>query len=183
MSSDIQKRRLNGRILFAVLFLAISVLLLSQIGSQAKFSSAGKLFAQPAFWPAVSLFGMVFFAIAHIIVLLRRGGHNEEGDGRDQLAEQGFGRFEWLRLAEFFGWFMVYVTLVPRAGYLPATVLFSVALAYRVGYRTLPMLGISALMGTIVVLVFKTFLAVRIPGGEIYELLPDALRNFMIGNF
>ena len=33
------------------------------------------------------------------------------------------------------------------------------------------------------VLVFKSMLSVKIPGGEIYEYLPAALRNFMILNF
>jgi hypothetical protein len=45
------------------------------------------------------------------------------------------------------------------------------------------MLLSSVLIALSIVLVFKTFLEVKIPGGIIYEYLPDTLRNFMILNF
>jgi hypothetical protein len=37
--------------------------------------------------------------------------------------------------------------------------------------------------GLFIVLIFKTFLEVKIPGGAIYEFLPNTLRSFMILNF
>jgi hypothetical protein len=45
------------------------------------------------------------------------------------------------------------------------------------------MLSYSVLTALSIVLVFKTFLEVKIPGGAIYEYLPDTLRTFMILNF
>ena len=45
------------------------------------------------------------------------------------------------------------------------------------------MLGAAAFTGLGIVLVFKAALSVKIPGGAIYEYLPDTLRNFLIVNF
>jgi hypothetical protein len=45
------------------------------------------------------------------------------------------------------------------------------------------MLGSAVLVALAVVVVFKSFLSVKIPGGAIYEYLPDALRSFFILNF
>ena len=78
---------------------------------------------------------------------------------------------------------MVYVFAVPQIGYLLATVIFVTLMALRVGYRGPRMLGIAAATGLGIVLIFKTALSVKIPGGAVYEHLPDALRNFMIVNF
>lgn len=78
---------------------------------------------------------------------------------------------------------MVYVYLVPLIGYLPSSLLFALALAYRSGYRSPKMLGISVATATTVVLMFKTFLQVKVPGGLIYEYLPDALRSLMLTYF
>ena len=84
---------------------------------------------------------------------------------------------------EFAGWFLVYVLVVPTIGYLLATLLFCLLLTWRLGYRSKSRLVAAALTGLAVVLVFKSMLSVKIPGGEIYEFLPAALRNFMILNF
>jgi hypothetical protein len=45
------------------------------------------------------------------------------------------------------------------------------------------MLLYSLITALSIVLVFKTFLEVKIPGGIIYEFLPSTLRSFMILNF
>jgi len=65
-------------------------------------------------------------------------------------------------------------------GYLFSSIIFCVVLAARVGYRSLRTLMISAGLSVAIVLLFKTFLQVRIPGGTVYEYLPDGIRNFMI---
>ena len=44
------------------------------------------------------------------------------------------------------------------------------------------MLGVVGLAFAIVV-IFKAFLQVKIPGGGIYEALPSALRSFMLTYF
>jgi hypothetical protein len=48
------------------------------------------------------------------------------------------------------------------------------------GYRSRLMMGISAAFAVFVVLLFKAFLSVKIPGGMVYEYLPGELRSFFI---
>ena len=158
--------------IFVAVFFLFSLFLLSQIGAETKFSAKGKLFAQPRFWPALSIAGMVFFGLGHLIISLR---NRAPGTG----AELGL----WLRTLEYLAWFMVYVVVVPIIGYLPATLIFMVLLALRQGYRAPKQIAMAAGVGFLIVLVFKAFLSVKIPGGAVYEYLPAALRNFMIVNF
>ena len=168
-----KRERRRGDLVFAVLFLLFSVFLLSQLGEQAQWSKRGKLVAQPAFWPAVSLIGMVIFALLHCLgsVLSQRI------PGR--LREVAF----WCRSAEYALWFLAYVWLVPVLGYVFSTVLFMPLLAFRVGYREPRWLGLSALIGLVIVVLFKSFLSVKIPGAAWYESLPDSIRSFMLLNF
>ena len=60
---------------------------------------------------------------------------------------------------------------------------FCVLLSLRAGYRDRRVLGGMALFGVAVVVVFKSLLRVSIPGGALYELFPEAIRNFLIVNF
>ena len=171
---DMFKRyRRPGDIVFAAVFLAMSLFLVSQLGEQTVWKKGTRLFAQPAFWPTVSLVSMSMFAALHWL-----------GSAVSPRIE---GRWSeiwlWLRSFEYVVWFLVYVQLVPVIGYLLATIGFSVSMAIRLGYRTPKWLGISALTGFGIVLVFKTFLQVKVPGGQLYELLPTALRSFMLTNF
>lgn len=176
MSDPAKSEHRPGAVIFAAIFLAASVLLLNQLGAETKFSAktiwSKKIFAQPAFWPAVGVGGMVLFGMLHLIVAWIKRQSGEAG-------EAAF----WLRPLEYLAWFMVYVFAVPQIGYLLATVIFMVTLAFRAGYRGARMLGMAGLAGLGIVLIFKTALSVKIPGGAIYEVLPDALRNFMIVNF
>ena len=89
----------------------------------------------------------------------------------------------WIRSMEFACWFLLYVVLVPYIGYLLATCIVAFCLSYRVGYQNKQMLSYSVITALSIVLVFKTFLEVKIPGGIIYEYLPETLRSFMILNF
>ena len=162
-----------GALVFALLFVAFSGFLLSQLPGQAKFSAKGNLVAEPAFWPAVGVIGMTAFGALHLLGTFRR--KRPVGS----LAETGI----WMRSIEYLTWFMVYVFAVPVIGYLPATLIFTVLLALRAGYRNHWMLGAAAFAGLGIVLVFKTFLSVKIPGGAVYDLLPSSLRSFLIVNF
>lgn len=164
---------LRGQALFAIVFVVASALLLSQLGNETRWVKKTDFFAQPRFWPAVSVIGMVLFGGLHLWKLPRRG----------------FARVdytEWLRwfwAIEYVLWFLAYVWLVPLLGYLPMTTLFMVLLSYRLGYRSAKMLWIAAGFGVFVVVLFKGFLDVKIPGAAIYEYLPGALRSFFILNF
>lgn len=173
MDGDDRHEMRAGSLLFALLFLILSLSLLSQLTSEAKFSANGSLVAQPAFWPAVGVIGMSLFGILHLATVYRRGRLGAD------LKEACI----WLRSLEYLIWFMAYVFAVPVIGYLPATLTFAIALALRAGYRNGRMIGASVLTGFGIVLIFKTLLAVKIPGGAFYEYLPAMLRNVMIINF
>ncbi|MEM1162883.1 MAG: tripartite tricarboxylate transporter TctB family protein [Pseudomonadota bacterium] len=175
MSDPATPQHRPGNVIFAALFFLAAIFLLSQLGEQTKFSAktiwSKKTFAQPAFWPAVGVGGMALFGLMNLVQSwLRR----TRGEG----VEAAF----WLRPFEYLAWFMGYVFTVPVIGYLPATLIFAVALGWRAGYRTRRMLGLAALTGAGIVLVFKTALSVKIPGGAVYEYLPEAIRNFAIAN-
>ena len=158
--------------IFAVAFLALSVLVLSRITGETTYSSSGQLFAQPRFWPAVGLLGMVGFGLGHLLMTLRERSVGGAGEVR-----------VWLAAVEYLVWFMVYVALVPIIGYLLATLAFTGLLALRQGYRRSAELLSALGLGLGIVLIFKTGLAVKIPGVEVYEFLPTSLRSFMITYF
>ncbi len=172
MSSSRASKSHPGSLVFAILFVAFAGFLVTQLSSETKFSSKGQLFAQPRFWPAVGVIGMIGFGLAHL-------WHQRWNRLSGELGETVI----WLRALEYLGWFMIYVTAVPIIGYLAATILFTTGLAFRQGYRNREQLGLAAGLGLSIVLIFKTGLAVKIPGGAIYEYLPSALRNFMIVYF
>lgn len=162
--------RRPGDLVFAVLFLLIAIFLLSQLGEETKWVKRTKFFAQPAFWPTVSLAGMAFFAALHYLGSV--------------LSPKLAGRMPevmlWLRSIEYAGWFLVYVWVVPKIGYLGATLLFTLVLTYRVGYREKRMFFAAAATGVVIVVLFKSFLQVKIPSGQVYEYLPAGIRNFML---
>lgn len=167
MSARDQEVTRAGGLIFALLFFATSLLLLWHLEAETKFSAKGQLAAQPAFWPAIGVVGMVVF-----------GGLHTLGEWRQRSARRDLGEFAvWLRSLEYLVWFMAYVFAVPLIGYLPTTLIFAITLALRAGYRSRKMLIAAALMGLGVVLIFKTFLSVKIPGGALYEYLPDGLRS------
>ncbi|MFT7593018.1 MAG: hypothetical protein ACI8R4_000329, partial [Paracoccaceae bacterium] len=162
----------RGQLIFALGFVACAALLLALIGDQTRWVDKTKLFAQPRFWPAIGLGGMVLMGGLHLYRLpWRRISRDDWGEAR-----------KWALVGEYVLWFMGYVMAVPVLGYLLATLIFVPALARRMGYRSRKMMGISAGFAVIVVVLFKTFLSVRIPGGMIYEYLPNAARSFFILN-
>ncbi len=166
-----------GDLSFAAFLLLLSLVLLSQIGEQTRWIARVPLLSQPGFWPGLSLGGMVLFAL----VYLAGGWRDPERPARETgiIPELWL----WLRSLEYAFWFMAYVFVVPLAGYLPASVIFCVLLAFRAGYREGRALGPAALLGAGVVLLFKSFLQVKIPGGALYEFFPTALRNMLIVYF
>ena len=168
-----QRYRRPGDIVFAWLVLGFSLFLLAQIFAQTAYKPNGKLFAQPRFWPAVSLLGMSGFALFHLIGSLL--SERIQGRWREVLL--------WISSLEYAAWFILYAVLVPWAGYLPSTVLFSVLLVLRAGYRSKTALISAAVSAVVIVVLFKTFLQVKLPAGQIYELLPDGLRQIMLTYF
>ena len=168
-----KRYRRPGDIVFAWVVLICSIFLLLQLFHQTAYKPGGKLFAQPRFWPAVSLVCMTGFAAFHLLGSL--------------LSERIHGRWQevllWVSALEYAGWFIAYAAVVPFAGYLPSTVIFAVLLTLRAGYRSRAALGAALASAIIIVLLFKTFLQVKLPSGKIYEVLPDGARQFMLTYF
>ena len=170
IKSFFKRERRPGDLIFALLFIALSIFLLSQLGTESKWIKGTKVVAQPMFWPAVSLIGMTIFAAGHFFGAV--ASPRLPGRSKEVLI--------WVRSVEYALWFMVYVSVVPIIGYLPATILFAILLSLRVGYRGRKILFSATAMALVIVVAFKGFLSVKIPGGQLYELLPDGIRNFML---
>lgn len=168
-----KRYRRPGDIVFAWVALIFSLFLLSQLFDQTAYKPGAKLFAQPRFWPAVALIGMSGFAAFHLLGSL--------------LSERIAGRWSevwlWVSSLEYAGWFIAYAAIVPWAGYLPSTVIFAVLLSLRAGYRRGSVVLWAAVSAVLIVLLFKTFLQVKLPSGQIYEGLPDGLRQIMLTYF
>lgn len=167
-----QRYRKPGDLVFAVIFLVIALLLLTQIPDQTKWVPRKSLFVQPRFWPAVAIIGMVVFGALHLTGSL--------------LSPRIYGRLKemwlWTRSLEYVAWFLAYVYLVPFTGYLPTTLVFALLLTLRVGYRDKRMLLASLAASVSIVLLFRTILEVKIPAGLVYEYLPDGIRAFALAN-
>ena len=164
------RERRSGDLVFALAFLVFAVFLVTQLGAETKWVKRTKLFAQPAFWPTVSLIGMTVFACLNALgaaVSPKTSGRGEEV-------------FLWFKSLEYAAWFLAYVWIVPKVGYLGGTILFTLLLTWRVGYRSKRMFMGALLAGVVIVVAFKSFLQVKIPAGQIYEHLPDGIRNFML---
>lgn len=163
----------GGR-LFAGAFVVFALFLVIVLPDQTAWVKRTKFYAQPAFWPAVSVGLMLVFGLFHLITTL--------------VSKKAMGSWRevwyWVRSVEYALWFMVYVVTVPILGYLLSTLIFSGVLAWRLGYRTWRWQLVSALFGLVVVLLFKAFLQVKIPAGELYELLPPSdFRLFLMTYF
>lgn len=167
LTAAFRRQRRPGDFFFALVFLAFALFLLASITSQTGWKSGGKLVAQPRFWPAVSLGGMALFALLHLI--------------GSAVSEREFGRWRevgrWLLSFEFAGWFIAYAALVPLIGYLPSTLLVSVLLVLRSGYRDRGILVAMVLLSFVIVVVFRGVLQVKLPSGAVYDYLPDGIRQ------
>lgn len=176
--SETAARRLSqahhpAEVVFGGTAFLFALFLLVQVPFQTTWVNGTAFVSQPGFIPLVAISGMVVFGAAELFFSWQR-------NRRADLAVIGRELVGWLRALEFLGWFIAYVLVVPLGGYLPTTMVFCLGLTFRLGYRSRRMLLISILVAFAVVVSFKGFLSVRIPGGELYEYLPAALRNFMI---
>lgn len=166
-----RRYRRPGDFFIAMLSFLFALFLLVSLPFQTTWIDRSKLFAQPAFWPAISIFGMAVFSGLHMLGAIL----SERLPGR--MAEV----MVWIRSLEYAVWFLGYVALVPVAGYLPATLIFTVLMTLRLGYRGWRWMLAAVIFAVVVVLLFKGFLRVNIPAGAWYEQLPEgAVRNFIM---
>ena len=162
--------RRPGDIVFAVLFFAFTLFLLTQIGSETKVVKRTKWFAQPSLWPTIAIWGMVAFSALHLISSV--------------VSPRIPGRWReltfWLKSLEYVLYFLIYVVAVPWLGYLPSTILFTAVLALRTGFGAPKLVVIAMMFGAVVAVVFRALLQVNIPAGRLYEHLPDTVRIFAL---
>jgi len=161
-----------GEILFVTVTMLIALALLAAIPWQTTWLPGKGFAAQPRFWPALSLGGVVLFGLINALSRARVA----RTPGRWQEAAL------WLRSLEFIGWYMLYVLAIPVIGYLAATLSFCAGLALRMGYRGRTV-WIAAAFGLFVVLFFKSAMNVKIPSGAIYDFAPEQLRYILIRYF
>ena len=163
----------NGAFSFALLFFVSTLFLLLNIDEQTRWVPGKALTSQPRFWPALTLGITVFFSLIHLLTTMVNR----------PVFDGGREWFKWIRTIEFALWFAAYSALVPVLGYLIATLLTCVLLSWRLGYRSRKHLLISFLSGFIIVLFFRALLGIHIPGGALYQSLPQPLSNFMMDWF
>jgi len=164
---------INGTFSFALLFFMGVLFLLINIDEQTRWVSGKALTSQPRFWPAVTLGLTTFFSAVYLLTTIV--GREKFDGGREWL--------HWFRAVEFVIWFAAYSALVPILGYLVATVLVCVSLTWRLGYRSSNYLKAALVSGISIVLFFRVLLGIHIPGGALYEKLPQPLSNFMLNWF
>jgi len=170
-------RRHRGDLVFALLMFALSLFLLSQLGSETRWFNRVPLMLQPRFWPAVILVVLTIFSGIYLVrSVLSYRRHRTPQDVPVPMPEL----VEWALPVEYAFYFVLYDAVVPVLGYLLATVVFLPLMGRRVGYRrAVPLVGL-AVVGVVIVLFFKTGLKVRMPPGAVYDLFPPDLRNFLI---
>lgn len=164
-----RRTRRPGELTFALIFLAFALFLWTQLGEQARWLRRLPWFQQPALWPGIGIWGMLGFGAAYLAeVLFARPSERE----RVEI-------LAWLRALEFVGWYMAYAWSVWWLGYLPATVLAMNLLILRLGLSTRASHLAATGFAVGVVLVFKSFFRVGIPGGQLYALFPPEVRLFL----
>lgn len=166
-------RRHRAEIVFGVFSLGAALLLLSQIGTETSWVDGRPVIRQPAFWPAVAIVGMIVFGAFELASTWRALRTRQSGAIGPEVVR-------WLLALEYLAWFLAYVWAVPVLGYLPTTITFCAALSFRLGYRRRHALLAAVLTGVGTVVVFKSLLGVKIPGGMVYEYLPNGIRNVLI---
>ena len=164
----------SGEIVFAGFLLVIALLLLALIGQQTSYIKGMSFVSQPRFWPGLCLFGFALCAAIHFYNVYKTfdSGANKQATITELR--------HWVSPLEYAIYFMVYVYLTQWLGYLFSTLFFSLFLVRRCGYSGRGWSLSAAGFALIVVLFFKTFLQIKIPGGVLYEWFPAGLRNFMI---
>lgn len=162
----------RAEVVFAITSFAVAVFLATQWSSQTVWTEGQPWSRQPGLWPLIAIAGMLGFGALELIACLWR---NLKRGGGDVVEEVLY----WIAATEYLLWYMAYVLATPWLGYLPTTVIFATLLALRLGYRGTMLLW-APVSGALIVILFKSFLQVRIPGGAIYEAFPQAIRNFLV---
>lgn len=112
---------------------------------------------------------MAFFSVINLFLVFVRRCRFDNGSEW----------ISWARSVEFALWFCAYAALVPWIGYLLATLLISLTLAWRSGYRSTKWTVIALAAGLTIVVFFRGILGIHVPAASLYQSLPGPLGNFM----
>lgn len=157
--------------LYAVFAFVLTIFLFFNIPFQTTYFEGVVWSKQPATWPSIAILGMLLAGLGHI-VLLRHAKWDE-----NPLALSEDIKLQ-LHAGEYAFWFVLYIFAVGYIGYLPSSIVFALFLGWRIGIRSLKKYLLLISTATIIVVLFKAILKVRIPGGELYNLLPANFELF-----
>ena len=160
-----------GQWLYAVFAFVLALFLLASLPFQTTYFANFAWFKQPRLWPAIAIVGMLVAGAGHLLRLRKfQEPANALAFSQDlRLLIAGF---------EFVAWFILYVYLVGWLGYLPSSLLFAWFITWRIGHRRARSYVYAAVLAIAIVLIFKGFLQVKIPGGELYDYLPASTQRF-----
>ncbi len=158
--------------LYAFISFGVSIFLLLSIPFQTTYFEGVEWFNQPRTWPSFAIFGMLVFGLLQLLYL--RKYHDEPNFVPFEQELRMFGR--GLEMAV---WFAVYIFAVGYFGYMPSTIVFSLFMTWRMGYRRSVYYIAAVLTAIMVVVIFKDLLRVNIPGGYLYNYFPESMQGFL----
>ncbi|MDE2790245.1 MAG: tripartite tricarboxylate transporter TctB family protein [Paracoccaceae bacterium] len=177
-------RRRRGDLVFSLAMLLGVLVLLWQFGSESGWNDrdlaqkrVGKILKQPWVGP--------FMAMALLLpAAVLNAWSSWQKTRRDaRLRRPDRTRYElgqWARSFEFIAYFIAYTAIIPILGYLVSTLLFTVFLTWRLGYRSRRWIAISLGSAFAVVIVFRTLLQIKTPVNIwLYGQLPPGAESFM----
>lgn len=156
---------------YAIITFALAIFFFVSIPYQTTYFEGLPWFKQPQTWPGIAIIGMLLSGVGHLIYLLYY--FKEQDIALTIRAELML----LIRAFEISIWFSVYILAVDYLGYLPSSLLFTLFMTYRMGYKQKYFYIYAVLLAIAIVIIFKGFLQVNIPGGESYDYLPQYLQR------
>ncbi len=177
-------RRGRGDLILSLVMLAFVVFLFWNFGEESAWNDrdlsqkrVGKILKQPWIGPFLCMALLLPAAIFNVYQSYRQ----RQKDTRLHIPQRDLYEIgQWARAIEYVAYFIIYTFCVPVLGYLVSTILFTIFLTYRLGYRSRFWITISFLSSFAIVLVFRTFLQIKTPVNIwLYDQLPPLLGTFM----
>ena len=161
-----------GRLIVALFFLILGAMGLALLPANTGKSPGDEgWFTQPWLMPTLTLGLLTLAALFHTLSVWRARTVAEGGVAGELWI--------WLRAAEFFLWYVLYILMLGWVGYGLSTFLFIAGLGIRVGLRQpkwiLAALGVTVAM----TLLFRLGLQIWVPSADLYEVMPKDVRNFL----
>jgi len=164
-------------VVYAICFIASAILLLLiPVATDTGPPDQG-WWTQPALMPSIALSVMVISAaylLGQHIYHLRKDA-TLRSKNRSVFREL----LEWLRPFEYFIYYFGYIKLLGYIGYFFASLVFIIVLCLRTGLRSGKWMFIALLSALALVALFRWGLSVWMPISDLYDLLPDGIREVL----